>query len=94
MAKKGILDINPDEARAVLAHKEDGVWRVESRQDCDHIVRAAQILADQPPGKDFRHIGVIPKTVLDQAFNEGWFHDKAKWRKWLKENPAFQVHKA
>ena len=56
-----------------------------------HIVEAAKILSDETPGKDFRLAAVIPQTVLDQAMIEGWFHDKAAWRKWAKDpdNRAF-----
>ena len=91
MAKRGLLDFSPDANRATIAHKEDGVWRVESKQDCEHIVRAAKLIADEPPGKDFRHIGFIPEAVMNQMFIDGSFHDPKAIERWLDENPAFKT---
>lgn len=94
MARKGLLDAIPEARRKTIAHVEDGVWRVESRQDCEHIVKAAAMIADQPPGKDFRHIGFIPETVLNQMFIDGSFHDPKAIEKWLNDNPAFKTGRA
>ncbi|HSE58227.1 MAG TPA: hypothetical protein VLA99_05955 [Nitrospiraceae bacterium] len=93
MAKSEILDALPGAKRKTIAHEEDGVWRVESRQDCEHIVKAAKIMSEMPQSKDFKLAAVIPETVLNQAFLEGWFHDKAKWREWANDpqNREFRV---
>jgi len=66
---------------------------IEEREDCEPIVGAAKILADQPPGREFRHAAYIPQHVLNQAFREGWFHDKAAWKKWANapENAKFRT---
>lgn len=89
MAKRGLLDIVPEARRKTLAHLEDGVWRVESRQDCEHIVKAAKILADEPPGKDFRHVGFIPEADMNRMFVEGSFHDPKAIEKFLKDHPCY-----
>lgn len=95
MAKRGLLDSKPEARRETIAHLEDGVWRVETRQDCEHIVKAAKILADEPPGKDFRHAAFIPEEILNQAFNEGWFHDPQAWKRWANDpaNDGFRTWK-
>jgi hypothetical protein len=85
MADSKLLTGSYPERRRVIIHKEDGVSRVETRQDVSPILRAAQIMRDETPGKDMRHAAFIPKTVLDQAFNEGWFHDPKAWKKWAND---------
>ena len=42
-------------------------------------------MAEETPGKDFRHAAYIPEVVLNQAFTEGWFHDKAAWKRWAND---------
>ena len=93
MAKKLTIDALEDARRKTILHEEDGVHRVESRQDCQHIVDAARVLSYETPGKDFRLVGFIPESVLNQALVEGWANDKQRIRSWLNENPHFKVHK-
>lgn len=76
----------------ILLHEEDGRQWVETRQDAEPVARAAKMLADiDEVGKDFTRVAMIPATVLDQAFNEGWFHDEAAWKRWYAENPQFHT---
>jgi hypothetical protein len=95
MAKKQLLDAIPHARRVTIMHEHEGKHLIESRQDCDHIVEAAKILSDVEPGKDFRHAAFIPETVINQAMVEGWFHDKAAWKKWANDpnNAAFRTWK-
>jgi hypothetical protein len=94
-SKKGLLDHIPESQRVTIAHKDnDGVWRVESRQDTSHIARAASILSRERPGKDFRLIGFIPETDLNQMFIDGSFHDPKAIERWLDEHSIYKVHKA
>jgi hypothetical protein len=95
MANKSLLTSDDPERRRVIIHKEDGVSRVETRQDVEPIIKAAKMLSEQAPGKDMRHAAFIPKTVLDQAFIEGWFHDKAAWKRWANDpaNECFRTWK-
>jgi len=92
MSKAQLLDSIADARRATILREEDGRSFIETRQDVAPIVAAAQILADQPPGKDFRHAAFVPETVLNQAFNEGWFHDRAAWKRWAND-PANQCYR-
>jgi hypothetical protein len=95
MGKKAVLDADEDARRLTIYHEQDGQTFVESRQDCEHIVKAAKILADEPPGKDFRHAAFIPETVINQAMLEGWVHDKAAWKRWANDpaNECFRTWK-
>lgn len=95
MAKKTLLDIIPESLRYTTFHEEDGKRFIESRQDVEPIIEAAKILSEETPGKDFRHAAFIPETVMNQAFVEGWFHDKQAWKKWANDpaNAAFRTWK-
>jgi hypothetical protein len=93
VAKKGLLDTDAAAGRATIYHQDGAAKFIESRQDCEHIVKAAQILSDEPPGKDFQLIGFIPDTVLNQMFVDGSFHDPKTTIRFLEENPAFRTTK-
>jgi hypothetical protein len=93
MPRSKILTLDADKRKKVIYHEEDGKTYAETRQDAAHIVEAAKILAEEPPDphSGWRFIGFLPDTVLDQAINEGWIHDKKKIRQWLtdRDNRAF-----
>lgn len=95
MSKSALLDLIPESRKKVIYHEESGKTFIETRQDVSHIVEAAAIMADEVPGKDFRHVAYVPESVLDRAFLEGWFHDKTAWKKWMNdpENAAFRTWK-
>ena len=92
MSKAALLDMVPEARRKSVYHEENGKTFVETRQDITHIAQAAKIIADSPPGKDFRHAAYIPDAVLDQAFNEGWFHDPTAWKRWAND-PANEIYR-
>jgi hypothetical protein len=85
MSKTALLDAVPEARRQTLLHEEDGSWRIESRQDVAPILAAARLIAEQPPGGDFRHAAFVPETELNRAFTEGWFHDPAAWKRWAND---------
>lgn len=95
MSKKALLDLVPEERKQIIYHEESGKTFIETRQDVSHIIEAAEIMADVPPGKDFRHAAYVPVAVLDRAFLEGWFHDKQAWKNWANdpENAQFRTWK-
>jgi len=92
MSKSALLDVVADSSRALIYHEEDGKTYVETRQDVTPIMQAAKIMADEPPGKDFRHAAYVPEAVLNQAFNEGWFHDPKAWKRWAND-PANAIYR-
>lgn len=78
----------------IIRHEEDGKSWIETRQDVEPVARAAKMLADHAEvDKDFTLVALIPATVLDRAFNEGWFHDEDAWRRWYADpaNAAFRT---
>lgn len=95
MSKAALLDIVADSRRLTIMHEEDGKHYVESRQDVAPIVQAAKDLWSDNPPKDMRRVALIPETVLNKAFNEGWFHDETAWKRWANDpaNAAFRTSK-
>ena len=85
MSKSALLDLVPGARRKLLYHETDGRTLIETRQDVEPILDAARMLADEAPGKDFRHAAFSPDVVLEQAFREGWFHDAAAWKRWAND---------
>ena len=85
MSRSALLDLVPASRRKTLLHEEDGRHYVESRQDVAPILAAARMVADAPPGRDFRHAAFIPESELNRAFTEGWFHDPAAWKRWAND---------
>lgn len=89
--KNVMLDWLSGERRATLMHKEDGKAYVESRQDAEPLIEWVKNRAQQPDDKDYKYIGSIPESTLNQAMIEGWFHDQQAWRKWMADNPKFSA---
>ena len=46
---------------------------------------AARMIADEAPGRDFRHAAFVPESELNRAFAEGWFHDPKAWKRWAND---------
>lgn len=91
MSISALLDMIPQEQRAVIRHVEDGVTRVEMRQDVGPVAACAKFLSENhKPDKDFTRVALIPKVVIDQAFIEGWFHDEEAWRRWANDSANAQ----
>ena len=95
MSKSALLDLVADSRRKTIIHEQDGKHWIETRQDVSHVIEAAKILADEPPGKDFRHVGFIPDAVLNQMLIDGSFHDPKAIRRWLNDpaNESFRTWK-
>ena len=91
MAAKAPLHIVADEKRGTIWHEEDGVVRLESRQNVDGVLKFVKDRSQLPDDKDFKYMGEIPKATLDQAMIEGWIHDEKAWRRWFAENPMFSA---
>ena len=80
------LLIDSDGTSATIFHKlEDDKYVIQNVHD-DSAPRAllkALNEADLNRRKDgLRMERVIPQHVLDRAFSEGWFNDKAAWKRW------------
>lgn len=68
---------------------------IRTYQDCEGILEEASVLADEPPGKDFRHVAKIPMNVIDKSMREGWLNDKEAWKRWANDadNRKFRTWK-
>lgn len=84
MSKSTLLDTVGN--RKITYHEEDSQRFIETSQDVTEIVKAASIISEERPGKDFRLAALIPETILNKAFTEGWFHDETAWKRWA-NNP-------
>lgn len=93
MANKALLDFDPVARRKTIYAEEDGKTYIETRQDCEGIVRAAKIMSDFSHDKEMKPVALVPQEVLTRAFLEGWFHDEAKWRAWINDpdNRDFRI---
>ncbi len=82
----GPLLIDSNGASATIFHKvEDDKYVIQNVHD-DAAPRAL-VKAMNEAGLDGKNDGmrlerVIPQHVLDRAFSEGWFNDKAAWKRW------------
>jgi hypothetical protein len=88
MARSRLLDLNAGERRKVIHHEEDGTVLIETRQDITNLVKVADYLKEQPQNGDTALgtlVALIPKTELDRAFVEGWFHDEDAWKRWAND---------
>ena len=93
MARSRVLSRN--KGRSAILHEEDGKSWIEHSQDAEPIIDLASALRDQPRQKDDSALGIrvaiIPKSDLDRAFNEGWFHDPQAWERWYAENKLYHT---
>lgn len=95
MSKSALLDILPDARRMTVFHREDGVTRIETKQEVSPIIAAAKAMWDDKPPLDMRLVALVPDEVLNQSFNDGWFHDDAAWKRWVNDpaNACFRTTK-
>ena len=65
----------------------------QTKQDVRPIIEHCQVLSEQTPGKEMRHVAEIPMVVYQKAMREGWINDKAKMKRWLNDpdNKAFRT---
>ena len=90
MARKQLLGRTM--GKDIIRHEQDGKAWIETRQDAEPVERAAKLLAERSEvDKDFTLVAMIPSTVLDEAFNNGWFHDEDAWKRWYALNPQFHT---
>lgn len=87
MAKSALLSYDPFKRVKIIYHEDDGKTFVETRQDASHLTEAAKILADVPPDPEtgLRFICEIDEATYNRAIIEGWFHDRAAWRRWASD---------
>jgi hypothetical protein len=80
-----LLDFIPEQRRKTVHHEQDGRFWIESRQDVEPVIENAKMLSMEKPNKDFTRVALIPLSVLNEAFTEGWFDDPDAWKKWAND---------
>ena len=85
MSKSALMDMVFGARRKTIYHEEDGKTYIETRQDVDHIIESAKRMWCDNPPKDMRRVALIPDTVINQSFIEGWFDDEAAWKRWAND---------
>jgi hypothetical protein len=93
MAKSTLMSSDAEKRKKVILHEEDGKGYIETREDVDDLIDGAKIMADMPYDKDMYPVAVIPDSVLNDSFVNGWFHDTAKWKRWANnpDNKSFRI---
>jgi hypothetical protein len=80
--------------RSVHVDRSEDRMVFASEQDVDPILRANERDRDvDQRGREFRLAARVPIEVVGRAMREGWYNDKAAWKRWLNnsENRAFRV---
>ena len=95
MSNRHLLLSNFGNFREVAVFDEDRPrdLLIQTFEECEPIVARAKMLSEMTPGKEFRHVAIIPQHVLDKAAREGWFNDRGKWKQWANnpDNRAFRT---
>lgn len=66
----------------VIDESRPGDLLIKTYEDSETLKEHARVLSDTVPGKEFRHVAVIPMHVLDKAMRDGCLNDKAWWKRW------------
>ena len=49
-------------------HERPNDLLIKTIQDCEPIIERAKVLSEMEPGKEFRHVALIPFWLLDQSY--------------------------
>lgn len=69
---------------------------IESRENVSAVLASIERTREfraRNPLRDMRHLAEIPMSVVEQAMREGWWNDKAKWKRFLNdpENASLRI---
>ena len=86
MSLDRLLEWNASSAIAEGFHvTPEGDHIISETQNVDHNLKAPKDVSEMTPSKDLRHVAYIPEAVWNQAYREGWVHDKKKWKEWAND---------
>ena len=79
------------------SHSDDITFH--SAQDMEPVIelagqmREANEVIGHRKSKNLVPVAEIPMQIYEQAFREGWLHDKKKWNQWLNDpqNKCFRI---
>lgn len=93
MSEKIPFDLSGPVKRYAYVEGDD--LHMQEVEDAEPLVNLAKAMSDMPAGKadGMRLEAYVPMTVLEQAYREGWYHDKAAWKRWANDpaNKRFRV---
>lgn len=95
MSIRKLLSAYTDARKYTVMDKDmDGVWRLETRQDCEPIVEFCKVAKDKPKDPTFWHVAEIPMSVIGQWMRDGSLDDEKHVRRWLNDpaNRDFRIH--
>lgn len=91
----------PEVTRRIMSnpHEDHRMVTVHTQMDCEPLIESVKQLREHHAVIGHRKssnmvpVCEVPMTVYEQAFREGWLHDKQKWRDWANqaENKCFRI---
>ena len=84
MSRAALLDAL-GESHTIFHYEQDGKFAIETRHDdtgAKNLVTEINQMGLSGKADGMRQERIIPAHVLDRAFQEGWFNDKAAWKRW------------
>jgi|TARA_E500000318_G_C3545822_1_gene206646 hypothetical protein len=91
MTKRTLIDSKTGSTSEFITEDDKIIYH--TKQDIQPVIEHCKALAENKPGKDFRHVAEVPMVIYQKAMREGWVKDKAKWKKWLNDpdNKVFRT---
>ena len=91
MTKRTLIDSKTGSTSEFITEDDKIIYH--TKQDIQPVIEHCKTLAENKPGKDFRHVAEVPMVIYQKAMREGWVKDKAKWKKWLNDpdNKVFRT---
>jgi hypothetical protein len=91
MARRTLIDAKTGSTSEFITEDDKIIYH--TKQDIQPVIEHCKNLAENKPGKDFRHVAEVPMVIYQKAMREGWVKDKAKWKKWLNDpdNKVFRT---
>ena len=80
MSSKKLLEWSQHRKEIFHWDQHDKTFTIESREDCEPLIKVAKDMSELQPNKEWRHSAVIPQFVLDKSMMEIWGpNDLKKW---------------
>jgi hypothetical protein len=85
-SKKRLLDWSRGKQEIFHYDQHEGKFTIETKEDCEPLIKISKDMSELQPSKDFRHAANIPQFVLDKSYRERW--DRKDWKKWANSSRA------
>ncbi len=101
MTYRTIYSKTPEVLRQISSeeHEDHKEVTVLTQQEIEPVQQLADELRDYHQvighrrSRNMVPVAEIPMIIWEQAFREGWLHDKKKWKKWVNDpqNRCFRI---